>query len=518
MTSRATQRPDAAELIFYGAVAVLLSALFLWPLWAFEHMGQPDYPNHLARLSVLLNQAHPAWHDYLAVTDLKFPNMAVDAVPLFFAHVLGVGPATALKCTATVAVLGLAWGTLALACAWQGRLNWLALLAFPMAYNRYFAWGFLGYALAMALAMWMVAAWVRLRDMPLDGRLGPWLWRLAFLVGQVALMLSHLAGFGLLWVAIAGVELARLWQAKRLDAATRRQWALLIGMLALAFGAYLLLDRCPGLPTHEQGWTLRSKLAGIRSPFYMYEAMPAMAVAALFAAGVMVSVKQRLQGGGSWSALAMAWMPALCVLAVALVLPFDLMGSYFLDQRLMPFAALLVLAGCPWMPQPRALVAFVVGLFLACGLKVEEIHRHWSAANDTMAEARQALRALPERARVVTIVASRLGGLESPSLRHAALFGLIDRGHVVPNLFAYPYDNFSVRYQAQARIDGAFMHYNDLVGPPPADLWPQVCGQYDHVLLTREPDILNLPACVEVMHKHAHFWLLKVRHTPASSP
>jgi hypothetical protein len=45
-----------------------------------------------------------------------------------------------------------------------------------------------------------------------------------------------------------------------------------------------------------------------------------------------------------------------------------------------------------------------------------------------------------------------------------------------------------------------------------------VCAEYDHVLLTREPDLLSLPDCLEVQEKHPHFWLLKVKSTPHRTP
>jgi hypothetical protein len=132
-----------------------LALLAVAPLWIGEYMPMVDLPQHAAQLSIgqhwqdpefgYPRHFHPNW-----LTNQLF---AYSVVQLFMVFVPLVA---ALKCTLSLAVVGVPLGA-RLLLSRVGGDRWLSLLAFPVAYNFCFYWGFLNFIVSIPLGLCFIA-------------------------------------------------------------------------------------------------------------------------------------------------------------------------------------------------------------------------------------------------------------------------------------------------------------------------------------------------------------------------
>ncbi|HLI21085.1 MAG TPA: hypothetical protein VKV32_08205 [Stellaceae bacterium] len=208
----ATTRPHHGRFAIGFAVLMILSCV---PLLLTPLPPLLDYPNHLARMSLLPHL--PAGSElarYLAVRWAPLPNLGMDGVVPFLAMAMPLDVAGKLFIVLTFVLL--AGGTAALHRVLYGRWSSWTLLAFLLLYTRLLLWGFMGYLFGCGLALAAFAAWIALRHRA---------WPLRVVLGCVfalAIYLSHLLAFGLYAVMIAMYEFGQVWlQRKRVAVALR---------------------------------------------------------------------------------------------------------------------------------------------------------------------------------------------------------------------------------------------------------------------------------------------------------
>ena len=189
-------------------VWVALTCFALYPVWHQRMLPMLDTPNHLALAR--------GWHDFHdpASRIAEFYDLRVRMVPywLFYGsihvlmYVVDVETANKLFLSAYLVLFPLA--VLALARS-LGRSPWLALFAFPIAFNQNWIYGFASYLMSVTLALFCLAALLRWLETRRAGYV--------FALG-VCVTLSYLAHilpwflFGLCAIAILLRE-ARKWQA-----------------------------------------------------------------------------------------------------------------------------------------------------------------------------------------------------------------------------------------------------------------------------------------------------------------
>src|SRR5579875_399195 len=208
----ATTRPHHGRFAIGFAVLMILSCV---PLLLTPLPPLLDYPNHLARMSLLPHL--PAGSElarYLAVRWAPLPNLGMDGVVPFLAMAMPLDVAGKLFIVLTFVLL--AGGTAALHRVLDGRWSSWTLLAFLLLYTRLLLLGFMGYLFGCGLALAAFAAWIALRHRA---------WPLRVVLGCVfalAIYLSHLLAFGLYAVMIAMYEFGQVWlQRKRVAVALR---------------------------------------------------------------------------------------------------------------------------------------------------------------------------------------------------------------------------------------------------------------------------------------------------------
>src|SRR5436190_2512873 len=182
------------------AALMLLSVLpLLWP----DIPPLLDLPGHMGRYRVQLDLAtSPDLQQYFGFHWQVIGNLGVDLLVQILAPIIGLEPAVKLiVCTIPVLTVG---GMLWVAREVHGRVPPTALFAIPLAYNFPFLFGFVNFALSMALALLAFALWLRL------ARLGHLRLRaVVFVPISFALWICHAFGWGTLGVLAFSAELVR---------------------------------------------------------------------------------------------------------------------------------------------------------------------------------------------------------------------------------------------------------------------------------------------------------------------
>jgi hypothetical protein len=182
------------------AALVVASALPLfWP----DVPPLLDLPGHIGRYRVQLDiGSSPVLQSYYEFKWALIGNLGVDILVQWLAPLIGLEPAVKLivLLIPALAAAGLLW----VAFEVHGRVPPTVLFALPFVYNYPFLFGFVNFALSMALALNLFALWLRL------ARLDRLRYRAAlFLPLSVLLWIVHAFGWGTLGVLAFSAELVR---------------------------------------------------------------------------------------------------------------------------------------------------------------------------------------------------------------------------------------------------------------------------------------------------------------------
>jgi hypothetical protein len=185
---------------------VLLAALpLLWP-------GVPpllDLPGHMGRYQIQLTlESSPALQQYYTFEWRLIANLGVDLLVELLAPLIGLENAVKLIVLSIppLTVAGLLW----VAHEVHGRIQPTTLFALPFAFNFPFFFGFVNFALAMALALLAFALWLRLAR---QGRFG--LRVILFVPISLILWVVHAFGWGTLGLLAFSAELVRQYDSGR---------------------------------------------------------------------------------------------------------------------------------------------------------------------------------------------------------------------------------------------------------------------------------------------------------------
>lgn len=304
------------------AALVLLSAVpLLWP----DVAPLVDLPGHLGRYRVQLDLAtSPDLQRFFSFEWALIGNLGVDLI------VEALAPWFGLEATVRVTVILIpvltAGGLLAVAREVHGRVPPTALFALPFAYNFPLLFGFVNFALAMALALLAFALWLRL------ARQGRFRARsIAFVPLSCIIWIAHAFGWGVLGVLAFSAELVR--QVDRGIGSVAAAWRAGLHCLALAPPALLMLawrSDAGGETFDWFNWVAKLnwlKMA-LRDRWAAFDQLALLVVLGLV---IVVLLSKRLAFSRNLAA------SAFFLLAVYLVLPRVVFGSAYADMRLAPY-------------------------------------------------------------------------------------------------------------------------------------------------------------------------------------
>ena len=334
----------------------LLMALILLsgaPLWWPGIPPLTDLLGHMGRYAVQLDAGHSPhlarwynfeWH--------WIGNLGVDLLVQVFGPFFGVEIAT--KLIAILIPMLTVAGFLAVAREAHGQVPPTAFFALPLAYSYPFLWGFVNFALSMALAFLAFAFWLRL------GRLGRLRLRFAlFLPLSLLLWTAHMYGWATLAVLAASAELtqnnifSRQW-ARALWSTARRCACLLPPLvpMALQFSA----GGAGGQPWGRVWFNVDLKSRWVLSIFRDRWEWFDTASLGLLAAVLAVALVRK-------AALARPLvLAASLLLGLYLLIPHSLLGSAYADMRLAPYGLAVALLA---IGQPRGRAGLWAGAALA---------------------------------------------------------------------------------------------------------------------------------------------------------
>src|SRR4051812_710153 len=214
MTSTSAERESASarqprawwEHRWMVVVAVLACGVpLLWP----DVPPLVDLPGHMGRYHVQLAiDRSPVLAPFYDFHWSLIGNLGVDLLVVPIAWLIGLEPA--VKLIAIAIPMLTAAGFLWVAREVHGRVPPTAYFALPLTYSYPFMFGFINFALSMALAFLAFALWLRL------ARLGRLKLRAALFVPiSVLLWICHAFGWGTLGVMAFSAELIRQVDLKR---------------------------------------------------------------------------------------------------------------------------------------------------------------------------------------------------------------------------------------------------------------------------------------------------------------
>ncbi len=371
---------------------VLLAAVpLLWP----PIPPLVDLPGHMGRYRVQLDYDSSAVvRQFYDFNWALIGNLGIDLLIIPMAKLFGLELGTKLIVLTIPAmtVAGLLW----IAREVHGRVPPTALFAIPLAYGHPFLFGFVNFALSMALALLAFALWLRL------ARLGRLRLRAALfvLIGPL-LWLVHTFGWGTLGVLAFSAELIRQHDRH----ASWPQSILWAGIHCLSLAPPILLmvlwrsGHVSGGTADWFNWSAKLQwfVMTLRDRWEWFD------VASLI---VLMGVLLFALWNRSLEFSRNLGASALFLLIVFVVLPRIVFGSAYADMRLTPF--MLAIAIIAIRPVKGASAA-LLGTIAIAGLGFTIIRTAATTSSMAVASSRyaQALGALdhvPEGARLVTFV------------------------------------------------------------------------------------------------------------------
>ena len=388
-----------------------------------------DYPNHLARMHVLIHGAESeALQRFYRVNWAPMPNLAMDLVVPGLAAVMPLGIAGRVFIGLTFVLIS--GGTAALHYTLHRRVSPWPLLAFVFLYNFIFFFGFLNYMFGVGIFLWAFAAWIFLRGRVYGLRIA------VASVFALILFFSHLYALGLFGLAVLGYE---AWRWRQDRAAYRRgDWLALVAPFVLPLLILLVLSPTPS-PAALFAYgpildAIKRKLAYtlliLRNYDLLVDGVTLWALACLLVFGFVARALKVTP--------AARWPLILFALALAAMPPW-FFDSAFADVRLVVPLVFLFIAGATlhwsnesWKPW---LAALLLGVFL---VRTAVVAAHWQASNAVYGEYIEAFDEMAEGSRLLPVYAELPENTFDPLTRYAATLAVITRSAYVPTIFSHP--------------------------------------------------------------------------------
>lgn len=188
--------------LFLVAYLVLLTLAQL-PIWLNDFVPLQDYPNHLARMYILMNwQGDPFLQEYYRLNWAILPNLAMDIIVPILAKFLGLEWAG--KSMIVLTLFALTSGCIFLNYALFNKISYWSLTSFIILFNQAFIKGFLNFLFGIGLALWCIGLWIILKKYKARLRV------LIFSILSTLLFICHLYALGFYAVVVFFYEFSFL--------------------------------------------------------------------------------------------------------------------------------------------------------------------------------------------------------------------------------------------------------------------------------------------------------------------
>jgi len=373
---------------------VVLAVLAALPLLYPPVPPLVDLYGHMGRYRVQLDIGRSPWLPlYYGFHWAAIGNLGVDLLVMPLGRLIGLEPAVKLIVIAIppLTVAGFLW----VAREVHGRIPPTVLFALPFVYGFPFLFGFVNFALSVALAFLAFGLWLRL------GRLGrttlrSWL----FVPISLLVFFTHTYGWGLLGLMCFSADAVRLHDNGRPWFRAGIEAALHTSVMALPLLIMLIWrsETHGGTTSSWFEWKLKWRwvYSVLRDRWRPYDIGSLIAAAAVFVYA-LASRKLTLSRNLAFSAIVLA--------CCFVLLPRIVFGSAYADMRLVPYLMAVALLAIRFRGEPDRRTAQVLAVLGLCFFVVRIGGTTASlaiAANDQKAKL-EALNEVPRGARVITL-------------------------------------------------------------------------------------------------------------------
>jgi hypothetical protein len=512
MTAWARPRSDRSVAI---VVFVLLTAASLLPVLLTPIPAMVDYLNHLARMYILSQNGAPDANPNYEVAWALYPNLAMDLLVPQIARLTSVENATRLFLL--LSQLLIVGGALALEWVVKRRVHLAGFAALMFLYCLPFSWGFVNFEFGLGVTLWGIAAYLMVAERA---------WPMRFVVNAVfvtALFAAHFFSLGIYGATLGLWELWRAYDRK----APYRDAALRLVLLAIPVVALFQIMRLTAGSIGSEGttWFFEFKPLWLLRIMNGYNLTVSAASALALMASLYFAAKHdalKLEPAGIWLAIGFGLL--------YLAIPSKLLGTSFVDLRVIPAAALILPAFCSLsLPSRRwtiAALTAVTGITLA---NLAIVFVVWLPYRADYAAIISSFHKIDRGSRVL-VGGSGEGGdppfndLTQYPMFYAPTLVVHYANAFVPNLFTAVGKQ---PVQARAALQRLAIPYGGpmpirvlaavAAGQPPSDVPPFIrtwYRDYDY-LYVLGPHVANpLPDLLEELDGSARFVLYKIRRTP----
>jgi hypothetical protein len=361
-----------------------------------------DLFGHMGRYRVQLDIDQSPWlRDYYGFHWAAIGNLGVDLLVMPLGRLLGLEPGVKLIVLTIppMTVAGFLW----VAREVHGRIPPTAYLALPFALGHPFLYGFVNYALSIALAFLAFGLWLELAR---RGKLK--LRAILFVPISVVIFFAHTFGWGVLGLLCFSAEAVRQhdrgigWFRSGLNAAAHASVMALPLAIMLAWRS----ETHGGMTEDWFNWSSKWRwtYSALRDRWRLWDIASVALTAAVFV-GALISRRMVLSRNLAFT--------ALVLLAGYILLPRIIFGSAYADMRLIPYVIAVALLALRFRGEPdRRVAQFLavvgVGFYL---LRVASTTASLAIAADEQKEKLAALEYVPMGARVATLVGDPCGYL-----------------------------------------------------------------------------------------------------------
>jgi hypothetical protein len=377
-------------------MALLMAVPLLWP----SIPPLTDLPGHIGRFKVQLDLANsPALQGFYGFDWKLIGNLGLDLliIPVSAIFGLELGVKLIVIAIPVLTAAGMVWTAHEV----HGRVPPTLWFALPLALGHPFTFGFVNFALSMALALNALALWLRL------GRMGKIGLRAALFVPiGFIIWITHSFGWGVLGLLVFAAETVRY--QKRGSGLVRAGFNAAVQCLSLFPPALLMvLWRSDGVAGGTGDWfnwgiKLHWIVMVLRDRWMGFDVM-SVAVVIVF---LIWAIRARAMVFSHELAAG-----ALLLLAVYIVLPRILLGSAYADMRLAPYMiAIAIMAAAPSPAASRRMLMIIAcTAFAFFGARLTATTISFALHHQRHTAALEAIDHIPKGARVAAFVGASCG-------------------------------------------------------------------------------------------------------------
>jgi hypothetical protein len=497
-----TKRGQKINRVSFLFIYIILFALVQIPVWLVEYLPIQDYPNHLARMHIILNIHNNEYlQKYYDIAFKILPNLAMDIIVPNIANIFPLEVAGRLMLV--VVLFTMTSGSIFLNYVLFRKVTIFSFIPFIFMFNEAFIKGFINFLFGVGLAMWCIGLWVMLRQSKLWLRIG------LFSILSSLIFISHLFAFGFYTVTIVSYELGLVLKKRSFS-----YKEILFNSLQFTPPMFLYYFS----PTSE-GKTLIEysslKTKFFEFPYYVFSPyvsqIKTLGMAGLILILVIALYRNKIKINN------LMLLPISALSIIYLVIPKTLSSGANVDWRIL-IPLFLVFASSidiDFSNENNQIIKFVLPIILIVifSLNLSSTAWQWMSLQNEYKGIILAIENIEEGSRLFSGRQYNYLNYKQMTVpfMHAPTYAIIKKSAFVPMLFAIPTQqpvSFKDNYKNIVKATGSSAYdWDEKVD------WDTVIKSYDYVLLSQKQLLKDIPqTSLTKVFERDYSILYKVNH------